>query len=444
MGDQLAGWRLRAARAELGLTEDAFAREMRRWAGIRGERRADLTGDTVAEWEGGIRAIEMADVRLLWLVLEVPGWDRGRLTGDHGVDTWSLFRPAEPAANQGQRRRDLLRSLAGLDGRDGPDRPVGPADLDLERLSRALEQALVVDRPLLDGLTTAARHFPKEWGHRPPQELRQHVHAHLQVVHALLDGTMPGRARRDLESAAATAATFAGLISILVDQHEDAGIYLRLAQRLAGSAGDTESHALALAFASYLTSAVEPDAKSPDPGLARAQIDAAVRMVSAETAPFARAWVLLRGATEQAWAGDELGAHRLLDEAERLSSRDPVPADGLVSPWTADTHIAFRGEVATICGRHDQAISLLETALGKMGPSRVATRARALADLAGAHAREGNVDHACELLAQAYELARLAGLSQRIPRIIGVRNRDLARHQAEPAVRRLDDLVLDH
>jgi tetratricopeptide (TPR) repeat protein/transcriptional regulator with XRE-family HTH domain len=424
-----AGWRLRAARAELGLTEDALAGAMRRWAEVRNEPRPDITPEAVAEWEGGLRPLDPPTMRLLWLALEVPGWDRA----GHVVDTWSLFRPSRPAPNQGQRRRDLVGSLAALGE---------PAGLDPERLSGALEETLKVDRPLVEGLTFVARRFPKEWGQQPPQALRQHVHAHLQVVHALLDGLMPGGSRRELESAAATTATVAGLIALLVDRHEDAGIYLQIAVRLGGSAGDAEAHALALMLASYLSSAVEPDAQSPDPALASAQIEAAVGLVSPETSPLARAWVLLRAAQEHAWGGDELGAYRLLDEAERLSSSGQVPADGLVSPWTADTHITFQGEVAAMCGRYDEAIALLEAGLAKLGPDRVARRPRALSDLAAAYARQGSVDHACELLVQAFELAQRAGLSERIPRIVGVRDRYLAAHAAEAAVRRLDELIL--
>jgi transcriptional regulator with XRE-family HTH domain len=426
---QGAGWRLRAARAELGLTEDALAHAMRRWAEIRNEARPDITAEAVAEWEGGLRPLDPPTMRLLWLALEVPGWD----WAGHAVDTWSLFRPSRPAANQGQRRRDLVRSLAAL------GRPVG---LDPERLSGALEETLKVDGPLVEGLTFVARRFPKDWGQQPPQALRQHVHAHLQVVHALLDGLMPGGSRRELESAAATTATVGGLISLLVDQHEDSGIYLRIGARLAESAGDAEAHALALMLSSYLSSAIEPDAASPNPALARAQIEGAVRLVSPGTAPLARAWVLLRAAQEHAWARDELGAYRLLDEAEQLGSIGQIPADGLVSPWTADTHLTFQGEVAAMCGRHDQAIALLEDGLTKLGPDRVARHTRALSDLAAAYARQGSIDHACELLVQAFEVGQRAGVSERIQRIVAVRDRYLAAHAAEPAVRRLDELVL--
>jgi tetratricopeptide (TPR) repeat protein len=429
-----AGWTLRAARAELGLTEDGLAREMRRWAELRGEPRPDITADAVADWEAGVRPLDLATSCLLWLVLEVPSWDRVELAAATGVDTWSLFRPSRPVADGGQRRRELLHAVVAL--RE-------PSGLDTEQLVGALEEALRVDRNLVEGLTRAARRFPKEWGRGgAPQVLRRRIHGHLQIVHALLDGVMGGGSRRELESAAANAATVAGLIAIVVDQPEDAAIYLQLAHRLAGSAGDTEAHALALMFASHLVSVTRPDASAPDPARARALVEEAMRLVSPVTAPHARAWVLLRAAGEYASGGDELRAFRLLDEAERLSSSGPAPADGMLSPWTADTHLTFRGEVAAMCGRYGEAVALLETGLSRLGPDRVATRPRALADLAAAHARQGSVDHACALLSEAFELARWAGIPERVARISGIRRRHLAGHESEPAVRRLDEQLL--
>lgn len=428
MDTQGASWRLRALRAEFGLTEDALAGAMRRWAEIRGEPRPDITADVVADWEAGVRPVDLSTLRLLWLALEVPEWERPA----PAADTWSLFRPRRPEANLGQRRRELVRSLAELGA---------PFGLDPERLNRALEETLRVDRPLVEGLTFVARRFPTEWGRQPHHVLRRHVHGHLYAVHALLDGMMPGESRRQLEAAGATAATLAGLMSLLLEVYEDAAAYLKIGARLAESAGDAEVQALALVFASHLSSAIEPDAQWPEPALARAQIEEAARLVSPGTAPLARAWVLLRAAQEHAWAGDELGAYRLLDVAEGLSAVGRVPADGLVSQWSADAHLTFEGEVAAMCGRTDQAIFLFEEGLATLGPDVVARRPRALSDLAAAHARRGNVDYACDLLVEAYQLARRAGLSDRIPRILSVRDRYLARHAAEPAVRRLDELT---
>ncbi len=265
------------------------------------------------------------------------------------------------------------------------------------------------------------------------------VHNHLRTIQVLLDRPMPSPSRREMESAAATTATLAGIIAILIRQHHDAAIYLELGERFAERAGDTEVLVLAMMFTSFLYSAVSPGQLPPDPPRAMAVLEAADRLVSPHTAPIARAWLQLRHAGEYAWCGDERGAFRLLDEAERLGTTAQIPPDGLCSGWTRDTHVAFRGEIATMCGRHDQAIALLESALAALGPNSVATRARALVQLGSAHAEKGDVDHACDLLSRALDLARTAALSERIAWIASVRSRYLACHESEPAVARLDE-----
>ena len=69
MDEQGKGWRLRAARAELGLSEEALANELRRWAELRGEPRPDITADTIAEWQRKHADVtrRLADAEEAWL-----------------------------------------------------------------------------------------------------------------------------------------------------------------------------------------------------------------------------------------------------------------------------------------------------------------------------------------------------------------------------------------
>lgn len=174
MDEQGKGWRLRAARAELGLSEEALANELRRWAELRGEPRPDITADTIAEWEGDVRPVDVAAIPLLWLVLEVPTGDRPAFAGGLGTDVWSLFRPARPlAGGGGERRRDLVRYLAALGE---------PAGLDPERLSAAVAATASVDRRLVENLGFVARQLPLRWGRDQPHLLRQHIHGRLRTV----------------------------------------------------------------------------------------------------------------------------------------------------------------------------------------------------------------------------------------------------------------------
>lgn len=424
------GWRLRAARAERGLTEDALAAEMRRWAELHGAARPEISANTIAEWEGGVRPMDAAALRLLWLALEVPT----RSWADVDVDVWSLFRPSRRESTDGTRRREFLEYAASL------GEPVG---LDPGRLDAVIDETARVDRRVVESLGFVARRFRGRWGKEPPQPFRQRLHAHLEIVLALLDQRLGDDQRRDLEAAGATTATFAGFVSILVGRPDPAVVYLEIGRRLAMSAADAESEAIALLVSSQLYSLVCPARPAGDPATAQSLLEAADRRLGRRTAPVANAWVLLRAAEEVA-ATDELAAFRLADEADRLASgAGGIPADGLCSRWSMDLHVAYRGNINVLAGHPDRAIPLLEAALAAFPKELVATRPMATADLGGAYADRGDIDHACALLGQALDQALAAGLPDPVARVRRVRERRLAAHHTVAAVRELDERLRD-
>jgi transcriptional regulator with XRE-family HTH domain len=425
-----AGWRLRAVRAELGLTEEALAGEMRRWADLHGAPRPDITAETVAEWEGGLRPLDRGARRLLWLALEIPSQEWPDLGGQLDVDVWSLFRPSRPAHEHRALRREFLRYVVTLGE---------PSGLDPERLSAALDETSRVDRRLVENLGFVARQFARRWGNEPVHTVRQHLHAHLQAVHGLLDQPMPREFRRDLETAAAGTAAFAGMVSVLTGHPDDALVYLQLAERLARDAADAEGEALALMFSSHLYSPVCPGGPNGDRLQAQALLEAADRRLGRRTSPVASAWVLMRMAEELAGSGDEPEALRCIDEADRLVSTGHIPEDGLCSRWSLDIHTAYRGNVAVLAGHPERGIPLLEAALAVLRKDAIATRSMATADLGGAYAMQGEVDHACELLAQALMQAVTVGLPEPVKRVRRIHDQQLCAYPTVPAVRRLGE-----
>ncbi len=432
--DQGAGWRLRAARAELGLTEDDLAHQMRRWAELHSEPRPDITADTIVDWEGGIRRIDLGSLRLLSLVLQLPDFERPGFGELPQVDVWSLFRPARQARPEDEAgRRAFLGYVAALGE---------PNALDPERLEATLVALCRVDLRLVENLSYVARQLPGQRGRVPHQALRQRAHAYLQAMEAVLDTPMPGRSRRDLESAAAEAATLAGSLSTGLGDLDGAGVYFQLATRLASDAGDTETHALALMLTSRLYSSVCLIGRNEDPPRARELLEAAERLARPGVSPPVRTWVLQRLGEERAGIGDELGASRMFDEAERLVGIS-TPADGLCMGRDETLHVGYCGNAARVAGHPAQAIAMLETALAGLDhQSHLGTRTLMIADLAGAYAEQGEIDHACGLLGRSLTMAREAGLAGAVPRIRGVRTRHLRRHGAEPAVRELDEQLL--
>jgi hypothetical protein len=420
------GWRLRAARAERGLTEDALAGEMRRWAELLGTPRPEITGNAIADWEGGARPLDRGALRLLWLALETPsfGWS------DPEVDVWSLFRPARRLSSDRERRLDFLRFAASMGQ---------PAALDPERLAAVLDETVRVDQRVVEGLALVSRQFNRRWGTEPPHVIRRDVHAHLEVLLTLLDAPMGGDLRSDLASAAATAAVFAGHVAILVGRPDPAAVYLEIAQRLARQVADAEAEAMGLLISSHLFSLVCPARPGGDPARARELLEAADDRLGRTTAPVANAWVLLREAEEVA-GRDERTAFRLMDEADRLVLHaGRMPADGLCSRWSMDLNVAYRGHVSVLAGHPERGIPLLEAALAALPRELIATRPMATADLGGAYALQGEVDHACALLTQALTQAVAGGLPEPLNRVRRVRAQRLAAHAAAGPVRELDE-----
>jgi hypothetical protein len=399
---------------------------MRRWAELHRAPRPEITANTVAEWEEGARPMDGGALRLLWLALEAPteGW------ADVDVDVWSLFRPARRESNDRARRQEFLGYAASLGE---------PAALDPDRLDTVLDETARIDRPVVESLGFVARQFTRRWGTEPPHVIRRQVHAHLEVLLTLLDHPMAGELRRDLQSAAATTAVFAGNVSIVVGRPDTAAVYLELARRHACAAADAEGEALALMFSSQLYSRVCPARPTGDPARAQALLEAADRRLGRTTAPVANAWVLLRAAEELA-GEDDVAAFRLVDEADRLTAvAGRIPADGVCSRWSTDLHVAYRGNISVLAGHPARGIPLLEAAVAAFPKELVATRPMATADLGGAYAQLGEIDHACALLGQALAQAVAAGLPDPVARVRRHRRQRLAAHEGLSVVRELDD-----
>ena len=316
---------------------------------------------------------------------------------------------------------------------------------DHERLTEAVDGSAIVDVRLTESLSCFARQLFGLWGRVPPSDFRQLAHGLLGTLHALMGHPMPSKLRRELESAGACTATMAGYTSSLVGRPDDAAVYLEIAERLGRDAGDAEGEALALLFSSQLYSRVCPARQATgDPPRAQALLEAADRRLGRTTAPIANAWVLMRAAEEVA-GRDEAAAFRLVDEADRLmAGAGPPPADGMCCRWGMGLHVAFRGNISVLAGHPMRGIALLERAVAALPRELVATRPMATADLGGAYAQVGEIEHACTLLGEALGQAKAASLPVPVKRVRSVRAQRLAGYEAVASVRELDEQLTNH
>jgi ATP/maltotriose-dependent transcriptional regulator MalT len=88
-------------------------------------------------------------------------------------------------------------------------------------------------------------------------------------------------------------------------------------------------------------------------------------------------------------------------------------------------------------GRSEDAQHVLEAALGSLDPEMVKTRPRLMAALATAHVRQGNIDEACRIGADALQLAERQQVITNLQQVRRLRL-DLQPWHDTRAVRELD------
>jgi hypothetical protein len=149
---------------------------------------------------------------------------------------------------------------------------------------------------------------------------------------------------------------------------------------------------------------------------------------------------LVRQAEEKGFRKDALGSARLLDQADDVLRVAPRDADGVYAAlWSANLHVAFRGKIAMLVGNASKAIPLLELALTRERFEAVHNRLNMTADLGGAYAQAGDLDHAVALLVRALSNALEAGSIDCVNRVAQIRNREFHGHEFDPLVRSLDE-----
>jgi hypothetical protein len=102
--------------------------------------------------------------------------------------------------------------------------------------------------------------------------------------------------------------------------------------------------------------------------------------------------------------------------------------------------VRWKGHCLVLVGQPEIAFAVLQEALDSVDASFVWARAGALVDLATLYLRQGEVDATCNVLGQAFRLARETQSAKNQRRIIEVR-RHLRPWNATAAVRELDELL---
>lgn len=231
-------------------------------------------------------------------------------------------------------------------------------------------------------------------------------------------------------------AVLAGRLSYRLHNSGDAEGYYALGEEMGKECGNSQLQALALAARSSLYSNIGKNSRS---SVVLMLLDEADRIAGAQASSRQRAWLLAHRAEEHAALGNSAEAYRDLDSAHHALSAAATSGDGFFVNWGQERLAGYHGCCAVYLGEWQRAVSVLERAAAATSSAMISQRSAVLIDLATAYARQGEYEHACELLSETVEVAASAHLVEIVRRVIGVRGNDLRSAGGHAVVKRLED-----
>jgi tetratricopeptide (TPR) repeat protein len=386
-----------------------------------GEKQVAVTGSTFGKWERGIHQPRGVHRELLCLLYDATAEELG------------LFQAAgiEATLEDDMNRRMFLQGLGAVTGL------VTSSALEpWQRLTAALRQPSRVDRQTVAELERVTAGLEGLEPQVSPRALLGAVMGHLNTVAALLQGSLGLTMRRQLASVAGETAGLAGWLAWDLEDRRAAGAYFRAGIEAAQEAEDRP-------LGAYLvgSSCVQPAYRErPHARLRRLQ-GRTHGFTTADANPTTRAWLVTLEAEAHALAGNEAASLQALDQAETIIGR-AGEEDAARRPRAAFFTDAYlvgeRGVALARLGQSADAQRVLEAALGSLDPEMVKTRPRLLSALATAHVREGNVDEACRIGADALALADRQQVTTNLQDVRRLRL-DLEPWRDTQAVRELDE-----
>jgi hypothetical protein len=384
-----------------------------------GHKQVAVSGSAFGKWERGIHQPRGLHRELLGLLYDATAEELG------------LFQPAGVEAKlEDMNRRVFLQGLGAVTGL-----VTGAALEPWQRLTAALRQPRRVDWQTVAELERVTAGLERLESQASPRALLGAVVGHLSTVAALLQGSLGLTVRRQLCSVAGETAALAGWLAWDLEDRRAAGAYFRAGIEAAQEAEDRP-------LGAYLvgSSCVQPAYRErPHTRLRRLQ-GRTHGFTGSDANPTTRAWLVTLEAEAHALAGSEVASLRALDQAEALV-RGASEEDAARRPRVAFFNHAYlmgeRGVALARLGRPADARQVLEAALGSLDPEMVKTRPRLLSALATAHVREGNVDEACRVGADALALAERQQVAPNLQDVRRLRL-DLEPWHDTQAVRELD------
>jgi tetratricopeptide (TPR) repeat protein/transcriptional regulator with XRE-family HTH domain len=340
---------------------------------------------------------------------------------EDGIAAWGQLFSVTGANSAALSTAELLSGASWRSPHREPsaDSTVGPGKVGTELLNT------------LDTMTEGYRRLDRQLGAASVFDDSTH---HLQRLVRLKDASMATEHRRRLAAAAGEVGSLAAWQALDLGRPGAAWSYYCLATRAAREAGDRELHAYVVAETSYVL-------------LFGGQVRQALSLVKRArhlarwTTPRLRAWLAAAHAEASAIAGNAGETLRALDQAdEAFQQVEPGSGPRWLAYFDKAHLVRWKGHCLVLVGQLETAFAVLQEALDSVDASFVRARAGALVDLATLHFQQGEVEETCNVLGQAFRLARETHSTKNQRRIVVVR-RHLRPWNATAAVRDLDELL---
>ncbi|MEV8434446.1 helix-turn-helix domain-containing protein [Streptomyces chartreusis] len=252
--------------------------------------------------------------------------------------------------------------------------------------------------PLVDAYRTLLAQYRRLGQVSPPAAVLPVVAEQTRALRALAERT-GSRTGRELLALAARFAEFTGWLSQEADDEDAALRWTAHAVDLAAASGDRDLASYALVRRALIT-------------YYRGEADDTIALAegarSDRLPPRVRGLAAQREAQGHALAGDYDACMRGLDRARSLLARDPGPSSG--GPVLGTIHLndpvsMITGWCLVDLGRPRAAAEILDRECARLPVDAWRTQVRYGVRRALAHARAGEIDHACELTEQLLPLA---------------------------------------
>jgi len=413
--------RLRAQRKLRGWSQEDVARGLVGVGIDIGERQLGVTRHLVSRWERGITSPRAPYPKILCRLFDTTAEELGLVGPSRQLPVSATIEASAIADGGDVERREFLGLFSSAARAAAVWAVVPPG------IGRAVPSPSP-PRGSLEAIAAVVNAYRQTQDGIPSHHLLGPVLAHLDHVHRLIEQFGWS------EELAATAANTSLLAAWLADHLRDdrsAGQHHRAAVVYAQRAGRPALEAYMAGCMGFWAGQVH----LPDEA---ARCLAHARSVAP---PEAKARLAVFEASVQGWARDTNECLRSLERAEEATGLDIDPLWPEAFAFDEARVTRYRGGCASDLGLSDMALPALEQALVAAPPGLSKSRGRILADLAMTHVHADEIEEACRLTGEAFDIAAGMSYARLLGRVQEVRRAFPAPWKGAQVVRELDETM---